>query len=159
MASLMRWEPFRDLMSLQRDVDRLFSDVGILRPLTATGPGMTVPSVDVFTRGEDLVVRAEIPGVKPSDIDISVTDGVLTLKAERSETHEVKEEDYLIRESSYGTYERSLRLPEGAEVEKIHADYTDGILEVTVPRGGIEHGRTHRIAIESHTPSGQTETH
>ncbi|MDH4139231.1 MAG: Hsp20/alpha crystallin family protein [Coriobacteriia bacterium] len=152
MASIVRWNPFHDLVSLQRDVDRLFTDVGFIRsPLVAERlPMRSAPTMDVFTRGEDLVLKAELPGIRAEDVDISVTDDVLTLKADRHEEKEVKEDDYLFRETSWGTLERSMRLPSAAEVDKIHAVYEDGILEITVPKGAPEIGRTRKIAIEAH---------
>lgn len=163
MASLMRWDPFRELLGLQSDMDRLLADPGMLRsPLASrSGAAMTlVPAMDVFTRGEDLVLRAEIPGINPNDVDISVTDDVLTVKAERHAESEVKEEDYLLRETTFGSMERSMRLPEGAEIDAIRADYTDGILEITVPKAAIAHEtRTHKIAIESHPAGELTEHH
>jgi HSP20 family protein len=161
MASLMRWDPFRDLMNLH-DVDRLFSDVGWRTPLTGLGDRTVrlVPTMDVFTRGEDLVLRAEIPGIKPEDVDVSVTDDVLTVKAERRAESEIEDEDYLVRETTYGSMERSMRLPEGALIDAIHADYRDGILEITVPKAAVTHEtRTHKIALETHPTGELTEHH
>lgn len=160
MASLVRWDPFRDLLGMQRDLDRIFGDVGMIRPVATTTEGTLVPVMDVFTRGEDLVLRTELPGIKAEDVDISVTDGVLTVKAERENSSEVSEEDYLLRETSWGTVQRSMRLPEGAPVEKIHAEYTDGVLEITVPKAAPKETRTHKIAVESQTgPHGELSEH
>ena len=165
MSSLVRWDPFRDLFTLQRDMDRLFSGMGYTPSMMTTAPGRTttlptLPAMDVFTRGEDMVVRAELPGIKAEDVEIEVTEGVLTLTAERHEKTEVEEKDYIVHESSFGTFERSLRLPEGAVVDTIHAEYTDGILEITVPgAAALEHPKSHKIAIETHAAPELTEHH
>lgn len=153
MATLMRWDPFRDLVSLHRDVDRLFGAFGVpalMRseetPTTAT----VMPTWDVITRGEDLIVRAELPGVDPGAIDISVTGDILRISGERRERTETAEHDYLVRETSYGRFERSMRLPEGAMVDSITADYRDGVLEIAVPKAAPAEPSTHRI--EVHVP-------
>ena len=134
MTALTRWDPFRDLVNLQRDLGRIVGDLGVVAPRRwEFGPIALGMSVDIIQKGEDVVIRAEMPGVKPEDIDISVAEGMLTLKGERREEGEVKEEDYLIRETSFGSFERTMRLPEGVKPDSIHAEYRDGILEVTLP--------------------------
>jgi len=137
MAGLMRWDPFRDLFSMERDMNRLFADLGALPPITRQERGefLLTPSIDVMNRGEDLVVRAEMPGIKPGDIDISVVDDVLTIRGKRVEEKETKEEDYLLRESTWGEFVRTMRLPRGVNAEKIHAETHEGILEIIVPKG------------------------
>ena len=92
---------------------------------------------------------AEIPGVKPEEIDISVTDNMLTLKGERREEHETKDEDYYVRERSWGTFERTLRLPPTAEVDHIRAEVHDGVLEITVPKAAHEAPETRRIEVKA----------
>lgn len=153
MTTLMRWDPFRDLVSLQRDVDRLFGAFGapaFLRPEEVATTAPIMPTWDVITRGEDLVVRAELPGVDPGAIDISVTGDLLRISGERRARTETSERDYLVRETSYGRFERSMRLPEGAVVDSITADYRDGVLEIVVPKAAPAEASTHRI--EVHVP-------
>ncbi len=150
MESLVRWDPFNDLASLQRDMSRLFSDLGgWVLPTRRVLPGeaLLTPTIDVIREGEDLLIRAEIPGVKPEDVDISVTEDMLTLKGERREERETKDEDYYVRERSYGTFQRSLRLPAGAEVKRIKAGFRDGVLEITVPKAAHVAPETHHVAI------------
>lgn len=91
--------------------------------------------MDVIRRDQDLVLRAEMPGIKAEDLDISVAEGMLTLKGHRSSEKETTEEDYVIRETSFGSFERSVRLPEGLDPKAVHAEYSDGVLEVVVPGG------------------------
>lgn len=164
MTSLVRWDPYRDLVSIERDVGRLMSGLGgwmapMPRRLFEGERLLMTPTVDVMRRGEDLVIRAEVPGVKPEEIDISVTESVLTLKGERREEHETKEEDYYLRESSWGTFERSIRLPEGADVDHVKAESRDGILEITVPKAAHMEPETRHVAITTHSAKEPTEHH
>ena len=137
---MVRWDPFSEMMTVQRDMNRLFSSLGM--PLyTSKGEGDRVawmPTVDVMRKGEDLLVRAELPGVKPQDIDVTVTDDVLTLRGRREETTEQHEGEYIRKESSYGSFERQVVLPQGVQTSDIKADYHDGILEITVPGAAKE---------------------
>ena len=163
MAQLVRWDPFNDLVSMQRDMGRLFSDLGgwivPSRRRMETEPMMLTPTIDVVRQGEDMVIRAEIPGVKPEEIDISVTDDMLTLKGERREAHETKDEDYYVRERSWGMFERSLRLPATADPSHIKAESRDGILEITVPKAAHVAPETHHVAIASPPKEEHPEHH
>ena len=165
MASLVRWDPLQDLVAIQRDVGRMFNDLGgwtmpLPRRRMEGETLMLTPTVDVLRKGEDMVVRAELPGVKPEELDISVTENMLTIKGERHEEHEAKEEDYYVRESSFGTFERTLRLPEGAEIDHIKAEFTDGILEITVPKAAHkEEPTTHHVEISAHPEAEPTPHH
>lgn len=161
MASLVRWDPFQDLLSLERDMGRLFADFGL--PVgwrrRTTEPVVMMPSIDVIARGEDMLVRAELPGVRPEDLDISVTEGVLTIKGERKDERRVEEADYIVRETSYGSFERSIRLPKEAEADKVRAEFHDGLLEITVPKAAIRETPVHHIAIEAPKPETRPEEH
>jgi HSP20 family protein len=123
------------MLRMQRDMDRIFTRMG-----TGEGRGETaatvawMPKIDVKSKGDDIVVRAELPGIDPARVDIEVTDGVLTIRGEREAEEEREGEGWLIRESSYGSFERSMVLPEGVTAEDIKADYSDGILEIHVPK-------------------------
>lgn len=147
--AIMRWDPFGEVLRMQRDMDRIFSRMGT----TAEGGAQTasvawMPRIDVKSKGDDIVIRAELPGIDPADVDIEVTDGVLTIKGERKAEEQREDEGWLIRESSYGAFERSMVLPEGVTAEEIKADYADGILELHVPKA-LEAARpkTTKIAI------------
>jgi HSP20 family protein len=138
---LVRWSPWQGLFDIERDLDQLMR-----RPFGASTPWSDrregtattwVPAVDVFTRDKDLVVRAELPGIDPEkDVDISFQDGVLTIRGERR--YENRDEGVgMIRiESSYGSFQRSVMLPDGVREKDIHANYENGILEVVVPKAG-----------------------
>jgi HSP20 family protein len=136
-GTLARWNPLQDLASLQHEMDRLASGFGLPMRVGTTDVEASVlmPSIDILNRGDDMVIRADIPGVSPDTVDISVTDSMLTLKAERQESHETKDEDYVVRERIYGAFERTLRIPRGVDPSSIHAEFNDGVLEIIVPGG------------------------
>lgn len=140
MTTLMRWDPMRDLWGMQRDLDRLmsaFTTVSSPSSRVTEIDRLAIPTMDVVRRDDDLVLRAEMPGINAEDIDISVSEGTLILKGERRAEKETKEEDYVVRETSFGSFERSVRLPEGLDPKSIRAEYRDGILEVVVPGAAV----------------------
>jgi HSP20 family protein len=94
--------------------------------------GEWAPAVDVSTNDGDLVIRAELPGVKQEDVNIALQDNVLTISGERKVEQEQEGDSYYVRERQYGRFSRSVALPEGTDESKIHARYEDGVLEVTV---------------------------
>jgi len=133
--ALVRWNPRRGVPSIWDEVDRLFED---LFPRTVTHTDFYeadwMPRVDISETDDNLVIAAEIPGMKKEDINISVEDGVLTLKGERKHENEKKEKNYHRIERSYGSFYRSFRLPPSVDTEKVHASYKDGVLKVTLPK-------------------------
>lgn len=146
--AIMRWDPFGEMLRMQRDMDSIFSRMGTGGRRGEATAVAWMPKIDVKSKGDDIVVRAELPGIDSNEVDIEVTDGVLTIKGERKVEEEREGEDWLIRESSFGSFERSMVLPEGVSAEEIKADYRDGILEVHVPKA-LEAARpkTTKIAI------------
>jgi HSP20 family protein len=151
--AIMRWDPFGEMLKMQRDMDRIFSRMG-----SAEGAGATsvawMPRINVKQSGDDLAVQVELAGVTPEDVDLEVTDGVLTVRGERTSKTEKEDEGWLIRESSYGTFERSVVLPEGVDPASITADFHDGVLEIHVPKA-LEAARpkTTKVAIGSEAES------
>ena len=93
-----------------------------------------MPAVDVFEKGDKFVVKAEIPGMKEEDIDVSVAGNMLVIKGEKKTESEVKEADYYQCERAYGSFYRSIPLPSTVDTDKIEADFEDGVLEVTLPK-------------------------
>lgn len=133
-VAIMRWDPFGELLGMQREMDRVFKRLGTEAPGNSGSSVAWMPRIDVKLRGDDMVIHAEIPGLDMSDIEVEVTDNILTIKGERKSEAERDEEGWLIRERSWGSFERSLVLPEGVKSEDITADYSNGVLEVHVPK-------------------------
>ncbi len=133
---LIRWNPMKDMFSLRHQMNHLFDDV--LRPVVRGDSRLSkwnrYPTVDIYDNNENIVIKAELPGIDKKDIVIDVKDGVLTLKGERSFDNEVKEEKYYCRERTFGKFERVFRLPADVDPEKISADYKDGILKINIPK-------------------------
>jgi HSP20 family protein len=126
--ALVRWRP-----SLLSPVERLFDDLMAERE----GEGLLGtwnPRVNMYEKGDNLIVEAELPGVKKEDIDVRLEDRQLTLRGECREEKETKEDDYFRRERRYGSFTRSLTLPSSVTGDKVEASYKDGILRLTLPK-------------------------
>jgi len=132
----MRWQPFSQLMSLRQAMEKLFEDSFVTpsRILTTFGPGMATPIDMYHTANNDVVVRAALPGVKPEEVDISITGDTLTIKGETKAEEEIKREDYLYQEHRYGAFSRSVTLPSGLDTDKAEASFDNGILTLTIPK-------------------------
>jgi len=144
--AIQRWDPFAGLSTLERDLDRMWSRVLVPTPRESRAE-MTVfaPTTDVLTRGDDMVVRVELPGVAEKDIDVSITDDILTITGKREHETETKEKGgYLVRESFHGSFERSMSLPAGVDPATIVATHHDGVLEIVVPKAAAMHERRTR---------------
>jgi HSP20 family protein len=135
MADIIRWDPFAEMASLRQTVDRLFDEARPWRVFGGNGSGSAgYFPVDVYETNDDVVVKASLPGVKPDDIDISVTGQLLTLKAEAREEHEDKGRNWYRRERSTGTYLRQFTLPTEVDAEKAQANFEHGVLELRLPK-------------------------
>jgi HSP20 family protein len=123
--TLTRWEPFAELAEMRSRFDRLLGEFGGEREWT--------PAIDMIREEGRLVVRADVPGIRPDEISIEVEGGVLTLSGKHEESTEAKDEHFVRRERRYGAFSRSMPLPQGVDPEGIEAKTRDGVLEVTVP--------------------------
>lgn len=133
--AITRWRPFRDVVSVQDEMSRLFDDVFGQRPARVQWTdGIWNPSVDVTEDKDSVLVKAEMPGLNKDDIKISVQDSILTLKGEKKQEKEEKETDYHRIERSYGSFCRSFQLPTTVRADKIKANYKDGVLSITLPK-------------------------
>lgn len=133
---LMPWRPFREVEEMERRFEDVFGRPFIpamWRRIPVVEMGW-VPAIEVFEKEDKFVVKAELPGMKEEDIDVSVVGDTLTIKGERKAETEVKEEDYYCCERSYGGFSRSIALPSSVDAKKIEAGYEDGVLEVTLPK-------------------------
>lgn len=133
---LMKWNPTRDFFSLRHNMNHLFDDFFYPSRKISTDEGLWNwnPVVDIYEEEGNIVVKAEIPGVSKESIHLDVKDRVMTLKGERSEDKEVKEERYFRRERTNGRFERAFTLPADVNTEDIKAEYKEGVLKVIVPK-------------------------
>jgi HSP20 family protein len=133
MATLVRWEPFRELAGLQNEMARLMNTV-----FTGEGNGRTqqawVPAVDAWESENELVYAFDLPGIEKDRISVELEDGALTVSAERERTDEVKDERFYRFERRFGSFTRTVGVPQGVDESQIKADYRDGVLEVHVPK-------------------------
>jgi HSP20 family protein len=129
---LVRWNPARELFGTGSRHNSLFDD--FFSPALRGASRSWEPRVDIFEEKENIVVKAELPGMTKTDITIDVKDGVLTLKGERSDEKEIKEGSYFRRETCSGSFQRAFSLPENVNPEVIHAEYKDGVLKVRIPK-------------------------
>jgi HSP20 family protein len=135
--AIVRWEPFRDLLSLQERMNRLFEESarGMGRGHDEDwAVGAWAPAVDIYEQGTDVVLKAELPGIDPKDVDIRIENNVLTLKGERKVDHEVKRESYQRLERSYGAFTRSFTLPATVDTANVKAEFKDGLLKIVLPK-------------------------
>jgi len=147
MRSLVRWEPFSDLISLRDAMDRLFEESFVRPTSQALAPwGGGELAVDMYEADNNIVVKASTPGVKPEDIDISVVGNTLTIKGETKQEQEVKEENYIRRERRYGSFMRSIPLPVDVNADKAVAEFENGVLTVKIPRAEEATAKTIKIA-------------
>ena len=130
----IRWDPIRDLNTLQRELDALMrrtfavpDEEGGRKLFTAT------PAMNTFVKDGVFHLQAELPGVNAEKLDLSIDGNLLVVRGERSDSHKAEDVDYLIQETRFSTFERRLSLPEGVDPDQAHAHYEDGLLEVTMP--------------------------
>lgn len=144
--TLVRWEPFRDLSLLQGRFNRLFND-SLFHDAGEDGVQAWSPAVDIFEQGDDLILRAEVTGVKADDLDVKVDGNVLTLRGQRKREESIAEENYHRVERHYGAFTRSFTLPSSVDGSAIKARYQDGILEVVLPKA--EEAKPRRIEVKA----------
>ena len=133
--AIIRWDPFRDLVSLREKMNRLFEEAftsrGEEKDLVA---GTWTPSVDIYETESALVLTAEVPGIDENDIEIKIEDNTLTLTGERRFEKETKEENYHRIERAYGSFYRSFTLPNSIDQDKIEAQHENGVLKINMPK-------------------------
>ncbi|MGO9751777.1 MAG: Hsp20/alpha crystallin family protein [Solirubrobacteraceae bacterium] len=126
-GTLTRWDPFAELGEFRSGFDRMFG--GWLEPRERP----RTPEIDVMRDDGNLIVRADMPGIKPQDVKIEIEDDILTFTGEHADSKEEKTEHYVRRERRYGSYFRSMVLPAGVDATKITATTHDGVVELTIP--------------------------
>jgi HSP20 family protein len=133
--SIVRYDPFRDLRTLQEEVNRLFS-TNLTRAFgdEGIGRGAWAPSVDIYENKDQIVLEAELPGMKQDDFDLSIENNVITLRGERKFEKTDEGDNYHRVERSYGSFTRSFTLPQTVSAEGATAEYNNGVLRVTLPK-------------------------
>jgi HSP20 family protein len=131
--ALVRWDPIRELDSLQSDMNRLFDR--FFEGRTANGTSRRwIPAMDLLETEDHLVLRGDLPGLTEDDIDIEIKDNVLTVSGERRSDKEEKGEGYYRVERAFGSFSRSLTLPQGVDADRVEANFDKGVLEVRIPK-------------------------
>src|SRR5574337_143739 len=144
--ALVKWTPFGDLPAFRREVERVFDRVlGELPRLDLAGMGWT-PHLDLTETKESLIVKAELPGLDVKDLDINISGNTLTLKGEKRQAKEEKDEHHHLVERSYGAFNRTVELPATVAADKVKAVFKNGVLTVTLPK--TEEAKRKSIAIE-----------
>ena len=144
--SLIRWDPFGEMVSLRDAMDRLFEESVVGMPMRSReGPKML--ALDVCETENDLKVEASLPGFKPDEVDISVVGNALSIKAETEREEKSEEGRYHYRERSYGSYQRTIPLPADVDSSKAEAKFEDGVLKLTFPK--VEEAKPKRIEVKS----------
>jgi HSP20 family protein len=150
--ALVRWDPIRELDTVQNEMNRLF-DRFFDRP--ANGSSLSrrwIPAMDLAESDDHLVLHADLPGMSEDDIDIEVKDGVLTISGERKAEHEEKAAGFHRVERAFGSFSRSVSLPDGVDAKSVEANFADGVLEVKVPKP--EEAQPTRVQIGKGTVEG-----
>jgi HSP20 family protein len=145
-VTIVRWEPLRELSSLQTEMNRLFNTV-FDAPTGGNGGQARrwVPAMDLLETDEHFVLRADLPGMRREDVAIELEDNVLTVSGERKAEHEDRQEGYYRLERAFGSFSRSLTLPKGVDAEAVTATFDSGVLELRIPKP--EERKPRKIAI------------
>ena len=154
MTNLTRWEPFRELSDMRRNMDRMMERF-FEEPLLAANPTWTQRNgggawslpLDVSEDADNYVVKASVPGINPDDIEITLTDNVLTIKGENKEENESKESNWHVRERRYGSFVRSVALPAPVNADKVEATNEHGVLTLRLPK--TEAVKPKKIAVKN----------
>jgi HSP20 family protein len=146
--ALVPWKPFDELTSFRREMDRLWDRFFSERPALDMLEKGWEPTMDITETKSDLIVKAELPGIDPKEIDISLTGDTLTIKGEKQQEKEEKEENYYRIERSYGIFSRTIKLPVSVQNDKIKASYQHGVLKITLPKSEEAKQKQIKIKVE-----------
>jgi HSP20 family protein len=146
--ALVPWKPFDELTSFRREMDQLWDRFFSERPALDMLEKGWEPTMDITETKSDLIVKAELPGIDPKEIDISLTGDTLTIKGEKQQEKEEKEENYYRIERSYGIFSRTIKLPVSVQNDKIKASYQHGVLKITLPKSEEAKQKQIKIKVE-----------
>jgi HSP20 family protein len=148
-TTLSQFQPFRGVSTLQDQINRLFSET-FDRSSEEANLTPWAPAVDIFETEQNLVVKADLPDIKPEELDIRVENNILTIRGERKFEKKVNENNYLRVERSYGSFSRSFSLANTVNTEAIHADYRNGVLTLSIPKR--EEAKPKQIKVQVEAP-------
>jgi HSP20 family protein len=144
--ALIRWEPVRELNTIQNEMNRLFNTFFDSPPSAGgTAQRRWIPAMDLVETEGDFILRADLPGLSDEDVHVQLEDNVLTVSGERKAEHEERKEGYYRVERAFGKFSRSLTLPEGVDAEAVAANFNNGVLEVRIPKP--EERKPRKVAI------------
>jgi len=130
--AIVRWEPSGELIDLRRSMERIFDEY--LSPFHVVMGGTGTMPLDIYYTDDAMVVKGSLPGVKPENVDITITDNTLSIKGETEEENKLKEDSYVIREHRHGAFSRTVALPNGLDTVKAEASFDNGVLILTIPK-------------------------
>ncbi len=141
-----RLDPLRDLLDIQGEMNRVFDACFGHQARPSVVDRVWAPPVDIYETKDDLVITAELPGIKEKDVHLSIVGDVLSLRGQRAPEHQVKEENYHRIERWSGNFERHIQLPIPVQPDRVRATYRDGVLEIRLPK--VEEVKPREIKIE-----------
>jgi HSP20 family protein len=153
--TIVRWEPLRELTSLQTEMNRLFNsvfDAPAGSQAGGAGARRWVPAMDLVETADDFVLRADLPGMTHEDVKLEIEDNVLTVSGERAAEHTEGEQGFYRLERAFGSFSRSLTLPKGVDGDAVSASFADGVLEVRIPKPAQIKPRRVEIAVGGEDP-------
>ena len=150
--ALIRWEPVRELHTMQNEMNRLFNTFFDSPSPSNGGLRRWMPAMDLVESGDHFVLRADLPGLSESDVKIEVEDNVLTVSGERKAEETHRSDGFYRVERAFGGFSRSMSLPKSVDAEGISADFDKGVLEVRIPKP--EQQKPHRVEIGGSTVEG-----
>ena len=151
---IQRWQPLRELRQMEDTMNRLWRGFGSVPGYGEVNEDWNI-AIDVIRKPEEVEVKASVPGIKPEDIDVTVEDNVLTIKAEKKTESEHRDATYLVKEMSSGSYYRALRLPETVDTTKINCEYENGVLTIILPKAEEKKKKQIKVNVTKAIESGK----
>ncbi len=157
MASMLtRWDPFRELTALQREMNRLFQDFSTGRGEQDLATTSFAPPVDIYEDEHSITLKMEVPGIDQKDLDIRVENSTLTVRGERKFEKDEKEENFRRIERRYGSFMRSFTLPTTVDTDHINADYDNGVLKIRLAKREEAKPKQIKVNVGQKTPEGKS---
>lgn len=152
--AIVSWNPWTDVEVLRRQMDRVFDDMAEWDGYSGTS---WQPKIELLDRENRLILRGEIPGLEPKNLDISASRNAVTIRGERRYENEHQDRGYVRSEFHYGKFERTIELPIDIENDRIEADYTNGVLTLTLPKEDADRNRAVKVNLNAISPSTEKE--